>query len=129
MAKLSGNQGSVTCTSTGWGTGVVVASISNWKFDYDAHDEDVTTFASAGFPEYMNTNKGGSGSFDMFSDDTTALAVATSSNPTLVLILHGSDRKITGTAVLSKLGTGADGGGKPQVSSFSFKYTGSWTIV
>lgn len=131
MAKLTGNQGSVTCTSVGWGTGVVVASIYEWTADIDEGEKDVTAFGSGGFYEGISTgNKKLGGTLKMFADDTTALVLATSTNPSLVLIMHGSDRKLTGSAVLRNMKLGANGKtSDPQEVSFDFYYSGSFTIV
>lgn len=135
MAKVLGNQGSVTTTSTtsNWGSGVVVGSVTNWSVDHDAGMQDVTSFGSSGWSEFADGNKTVKGKATMIGDGTTLLAFAGTTNPTVALFLAGGaspSRGFSGTAVLSGFSVKVDGATSAPVSvDFSFAYTASVTIT
>ena len=135
MAKVLGNQGSVTTTSTtsNWGSGVVVGNVSKWSVDHDAGIQNVTTFGSSGNTEWADGNKTVKGKATMIGDGTTLLAFAGTTNPTVALFLAGGaspSRGFSGTAVLSGFSVNVDGETSAPVSvDFSFNYTGAVTIT
>ena len=132
MAKILGNGGSVVTTSASgnWGAGVVVGSVTQWSGNYDAGMKDVTSFGSAGFSEYMNGNKTFSGSLTMIADGTTALALASATNPTVDLNLSGTSRKFAGTAVISNMQINVNGATSDPIEvTFDFSYTNTFTVA
>ena len=131
MAKILGNGGSVTFTSTSgnWGAGVIVNSVQKWSGQYDGGLQDVTTFGSNGHPEYMNGNTGFSGNLTMNADGTTPLAFVGTTNPSVELLM-ATGRKISGTAVLSNMSIeDVNSNGTPILVSFDFSFTGSFTVA
>lgn len=133
MAKILGNGGSVTATGTSgnWGAGLVVGSIKSWTLNNDMGNKDVTSFGSGGFSEFINTgNKTGTGTLTMIADNTTALSLVTTSNPTLDLNLVSTSRKFAGTAVCSNFSLNVDGATSDPIEvTFDFAFTGTYTVA
>lgn len=131
MAKILGNGGSVTFTTTtgNWGAGVVVNSVKSWSGQYDGGMQDVTSFGSAGHPEYMNGNTGFSGTLTMNADGTTPLAFVGATNPAIELLL-ATGRKMSGNGVLSNMSVDeVNSDGTPIIVTFDFSFTGTFTVA
>lgn len=82
-----------TDTVTVSGTALAVDQVGGmfgWKLDTDADMEEVTTFASGGYKEYMATLKGFSGSADAYWTDTDTADFMTNGEE-VILVLYTDD--------------------------------------
>lgn len=136
MAKISGNQGSVSVSSaTGtWAasTSLIIAHVYAWDMSMNTPPGDVTGFSSLGDREFITGNRGTEGTIMMHASDASAIIAATNSTGTYptVVLKHTSSRTFSFTAVLSVIGTGSDGkSGDPALVRFGFVASGPVTIA
>lgn len=134
MAKFSGIAGSVVMsgTSGNWGAGVVVNNLREWTADINTSLVDSTTKGDGGFSSDVYGVKTCSGTITMAADDTTAIVIAGSTDPTVTLNLTGTSRKITGSAKIDTTGfTGQSMAppGELATVTFNFRYQGTFTVA
>ena len=119
MAAITGITGSVTYA------GGYTDNIFKWSLEQESEDLDVTPFGATGS---WKTNIAGlrswRGTYEVYTDDNTALTLVGDQSATLVLQAAAS-RTYTGTARVQAISQGTSVDGADRTITFSFTGTGA----
>ena len=121
MGAMNGYGGNVTF-ATGY-----VTNVKSWSMDYTGETLDTTDFSSTGARSFIAGLTQWNGQYVCNLDDTTTL-IAPGAAAAAGTFLADSNRKFSGSIIVTGLSFGAAADGLPEVT-VSYQGTGALTIA